>query len=78
MAAMCKSKEAIEKKMDDAFKLIDTDGCKHITREELSKWLGTAINHPEIEKMMNEGDADGCGKISLDDFKKVISSMISN
>jgi len=55
-----------EKRLAEAFDHIDDDDSGFISKENLVKLLGE--NSPKIEKLIKEGDRNGDGRISFEDF----------
>ena len=72
------SGEDDEASLIEAFKILDTDNSGHIEKNELQDLLrsfsklGEDIPQEEIDFMMRECDVDGDGKISFDEFAKVM------
>ena len=70
-----------KQQLRDAFNLIDTRGTGYITIEELKAALGAfgekmTENKEEAEmgELLMEGDIDADGRISFEDFYKVMSN----
>jgi len=60
-----------------AFALFDEDKSGTITLEQLrkvSKELGENMTDAELEEMISEADSNGDGKVTLDDFIRVMLS----
>jgi len=57
-------------KAEIAFKAIDRDNSGYITMAELGK-LGTKMNQKKTEALMAKLDADGDGKITLEEFREL-------
>merc|ERR1712113_1056064 len=57
-------------KAEIAFKAIDRDNSGFITMAELGK-LGTKMNQKKTEALMAKLDADGDGKITLEEFREL-------
>lgn len=54
-----------------SFSVFDKDGNGHIATQEIrliTSQLGHKYTNEEIEDMLKEGDIDGDGRISFDDF----------
>eukprot|EP00290_Baffinella_frigidus_P019623 CAMPEP_0180208554 /NCGR_PEP_ID=MMETSP0987-20121128/10841_1 /TAXON_ID=697907 /ORGANISM="non described non described, Strain CCMP2293" /LENGTH=221 /DNA_ID=CAMNT_0022164787 /DNA_START=58 /DNA_END=726 /DNA_ORIENTATION=+ len=63
----------------EAFKQLDSDGDRYITKQELKDGLLTLVGRDlrmeEVEEMLREADVDGDGKISQLDFINVLNSI---
>ena len=60
----------------EAFKLFDKDGDGYVTAMELKQVmaaLGERLTDQQIIEMMEEADSDKNGKISYDEFKKMMA-----
>jgi calmodulin len=60
-----------------AFDVFDADGSGYIDREEvrlLMKKFAQTLTDEEIDAIMSEGDADGDGEISFEEFKELMFS----
>lgn len=62
--------------VNEAFAVFDQDKDGYITSAELKlvlENLGEKLNDREVAQLMKDADADGDGRISLDDFKSLIN-----
>lgn len=57
-----------EKRLAEAFDHIDDDDSGYISKENLIKLLGDSVSPSRVEKLINEVDMDGDGKISFEEF----------
>ena len=67
----------IDQELQDAFKFFDGDKDGYITSLELRNAmnnLGDEYTPEEAEEMIKEGDLDNDGKISFDEFMKIVLS----
>ena len=67
----------IDQELQDAFKFFDGDKDGYITSLELRNAmnnLGDEYTPEEAEEMVKEGDLDNDGKISFDEFMKIVLS----
>ena len=67
----------IDQELQDAFKFFDGDKDGYITSLELRNAmnnLGDEYSPEEAEEMIKEGDLDNDGKISFDEFMKIVLS----
>ena len=67
----------INQELQDAFKFFDGDKDGYITSLELRNAmnnLGDEYTPEEAEEMIKEGDLDNDGKISFDEFMKIVLS----
>ena len=67
----------IDQELQDAFKFFDGDKDGYITSLELRNAmnnLGEEYTPEEAEEMIKEGDLDNDGKISFDEFMKIVLS----
>ena len=67
----------IDQELQDAFKFFDGDKDGYITSRELRNAmnnLGDEYTPEEAEEMIKEGDLDNDGKISFDEFMKIVLS----
>ncbi|KAI8368535.1 calmodulin [Blakeslea trispora] len=61
----------------DAFRVFDKNNDGYITLDELRsvmKHLGQSANDLELDKMIEEADVDGDGRIDYKEFAKIMSS----
>jgi calmodulin len=66
-----------EEQIREAFKVFDKTGSGFIEIAELKHiltTLGEKLTSEEVDGVMKEADADGDGKITLQDFQRVIKS----
>ena len=71
MAAKKKSFGENEASIRRAFRVLDKDCNGYITPRELREWvqkLGEKLTPKEANDLVNEADANGDGKISIDEF----------
>ncbi len=64
-----------EKDMAESFKVFDCRGEKGITFEGLQEVLakmGEKMSDDDIMNMIKEADEDGDGKVSFEEFKKLM------
>ncbi|CAL4073792.1 unnamed protein product, partial [Meganyctiphanes norvegica] len=69
-----------EEDMKEAFMGFDTDGDGFISRSELKEVinsLGDTLTDEEVDRILQEGDIDGYGKISYDEFVTLMTSELS-
>ena len=67
----------IDQELQDAFKFFDGDKDGYLTSLELRNAmnnLGDEYTPEEAEEMIKEGDLDNDGKISFDEFMKIVLS----
>ena len=67
----------IDQELQDAFKFFDGDKDGYITSLELRNAMnnvGDEYTPEEAEEMIKEGDLDNDGKISFDEFMKIVLS----
>jgi len=57
-----------EKRLAEAFDLMDDDDSGFISKENLIKLLGNDVPPERIEKLIRQADFDGDGMISFEDF----------
>lgn len=61
--------------LKQAFEFFDRDGSGYITKEELRlalNRLGKSCSDKELNAMISVNDDDGNGKISFDEFQKLL------
>jgi calmodulin len=61
--------------LKQAFEFFDRDGSGYITKEELRlalNRLGKLCTEKELNAMISVNDDDGNGKISFDEFQKLL------
>lgn len=66
-----------EEALRSAFDIFDADGSGYIDRDEvrlLMKKFAQTLTDEEITQIMQEGDADGDGEISFEEFKELMFS----
>ncbi|WP_395241646.1 EF-hand domain-containing protein, partial [Salmonella sp. s51933] len=64
-----------EKELREAFNTFDKDGSNFVTKDELSKVMkacGEKVSDEDLTKMIKAADTSGDGKISFDEFKKMM------
>mmetsp|Transcript_22989 Transcript_22989/g.19951 ORF Transcript_22989/g.19951 Transcript_22989/m.19951 type:complete len:179 (-) Transcript_22989:415-951(-) len=74
-AAMSKKSYTNEQRLWDAFKHFDVDNSGYITAADIKQAMtraGRKVPEPEIEKMIREFDHDLTGKISFENFRKIM------
>uniref|UniRef100_A0A8C2C8D2 Centrin 3 n=1 Tax=Cyprinus carpio TaxID=7962 RepID=A0A8C2C8D2_CYPCA len=77
-----KRRELTEEQKDEikeAFELFDTDKDKEIDYHELKvamRALGFEVKKVDVLKILKDYDREGTGKITLEDFKEVVTDMI--
>jgi len=59
-------------RMADVFKFFDSDGNGIITSEDLKRSLGDHVGPDHINKMIEEGDLDGNGSVSREEWMHVM------
>ena len=64
-----------EQKLKDAFKLFDSDKSGKISKNEISKILGTSKHSKEVEKIMNKYDSNKDGEIDFNEFINMIKQV---
>lgn len=57
------------------FKKIDKDNSGYIDRGDLKKSLHGAIPDAQVEKILGYADKDKDGKLSFDEFKKIMKKV---
>ncbi|CAK8543507.1 unnamed protein product [Lathyrus sativus] len=70
-----KMKENISKELKDAFRVFDRDQDEYISAIELKDVmmrLGERLTDEEVEQMIREADLDGDGKVSYEEFAKIM------
>lgn len=67
-----------EKELRQIFSLIDKDKSGNLEREEIAEFfnLGAPEKASELNKMMNEADANKDGKISLEEFFSIMNAFL--
>jgi len=58
----------VEETIVDAFDRIDSDDTGYISVQNLRDFLGNTFTEQKITQLMAEGDLDGSGRITLDEF----------
>lgn len=66
---------AREAKYKALFSALDKDKSGHIDKKELSKGLFNIIPEKQLDSVIKIFDKDGDGKISYDEFKKVMKKI---
>jgi len=79
MAALGKGMDSREARVFEAFLEFDRDGDGYITRDEILSTLkglyGREIEEEEAERMMEEADANGDGKVDYREFKMIVGKI---
>ncbi|XP_058748657.1 calmodulin-like protein 11 [Vicia villosa] len=68
-------KENISKELKEAFRIFDRDQDEYISAIELKDVmmrLGERLTDEEVEQMIREADLDGDGKVSYEEFAKIM------
>jgi calcium-dependent protein kinase len=63
-----------EERLADAFDLLDSDGSKEITKENLRQLLGKDAVHYDLEAIMASVDKNNSGGCTFEEFKQLMSS----
>lgn len=71
-AAMQKRVYLDEERLHDAFHRLDVEGTGFLTKEGLTKILGASFTADEVVEMVQEADFKHNGKISFDEFQKLM------
>lgn len=76
---MQNSEMLTNEKMSAAFNLFDIDQNGKITVEEIRSMLGGEIDSSDInwKELLDEGDNNGDGEISFEEFKVMMKKFVS-
>jgi len=67
-----------EERLMEAFERLDTDGSGYITAENLREVMGDDYDAARVEAMISEADIMGDGRISFDEFLKLMRDDVSH
>ncbi len=78
LASIDRQKLLIKDKLEATFKMFDVDGNGYITQEEFVQILGKSLeNSGTFMSLLKEVDIDGDSEISFNEFKLIMSKLIS-
>eukprot|EP00929_Paragymnodinium_shiwhaense_P111332 TRINITY_DN7923_c0_g1_i1.p2 TRINITY_DN7923_c0_g1~~TRINITY_DN7923_c0_g1_i1.p2 ORF type:complete len:151 (-),score=59.22 TRINITY_DN7923_c0_g1_i1:208-660(-) len=75
MVQQLQTRDDPEKKLKEAFKILDADGSGSIGMEEMKRMLttrGDKMTEEEVDEVFKLVDLDGDGTIEFDEFMKVL------
>ena len=74
IAALLETQGELQRdKVSEAFHSFDLDRSGYITRQNLKDALGVSLDSDYVERLVQEADTDGDGKISFEEFQAVIN-----
>lgn len=80
IAAVDKAAMVTEENLNRIFRMFDKDGGGSISLTELEDIIlaGQAIDSRLLQEALNQVDDDGGGEIEFDEFKQMMSNLVSN